>query len=139
MVGDHDVAASLLKEVRKAINLERLGNTVQCCDHSLLQDSSPVNQQHRPTGVSPLMLACVAGSASLVKLLLKHNVDASLCDSCGHYPIHCGVWGGNAKCLLGATPPVLALRDQWGRSPLMLAAAKVGTIRFGWSGETGKL
>lgn len=104
MVGDHDVAASLLKE-----------------------DSSPVNQQHGPTGVSPLMLACVAGSASLVKLLLKHNTDASLCDSCGHYPIHCGVWGGNAKCLLGATPPVLALRDQWGRSPLMLAAAKGDT------------
>ena len=94
-----------------------------------------MNQQHGPTGVSPLMLVCVAGRVSLLKLLLKHNADASLCDSCSHYPIHCGAWGGNTKCLLATIPSVLALRDQWGRSPLMLAAAKVRTIGLGQSGE----
>ena len=90
-----------------------------------------MDQPHATTGVTPLMLACVAGSVSLVKLLLKHNADASLSDKCGHHPIHCGAWGGNTKCLLAAIPTVLALRDQWGRTPLMMAAARVRTGQLG--------
>lgn len=77
------------------------------------------------------MIACLYSSSDIVKLLLKHGVQLSSSDNQGASSIHYAVWGGDIRCVKlvvsrgGRT--VLSQRDQWGRTPLLIAAAKVRT------------
>lgn len=93
-----------------------------------LQGSVSVDYQQPATGVTALMCACVGGRVETTKLLLKHRADAQLTDRYGLSATHCAVWGGSLKCvkaLAAHSRSVLGLRDQWGRTPLLTAAAKV--------------
>ena len=75
------------------------------------------------------MLAALQGSPELVKLLLKHGAQLSQSDKHGLSVIHYAVWGGDLKCVklvVGKSGRVaLTQRDRWGRTPLLVAAAKV--------------
>lgn len=68
----------------------------------------------------------------MVKILLKHSppVLPLTGDQLGMSAFHHMAWGGNARCfkmLAGHTSwrEGLAQRDVWGRTPLIIAAAKV--------------
>ena len=83
---------------------------------------------HGPTGLSPLMCACMNGDTETVKLLLKHRADLTLCDQHQQSPLHYATWGGSLKAIkliLAHNSSVLSLRDDWGRTAFMVAAAKV--------------
>ena len=86
---------------------------------------------HPSTGVSPLSAACLHGHHDMAKLLLKHRASSvGEQDSLGSSALHCAVWAGSAKCvklLLSHASSLLACRDQAGRTPLLYAAARVGT------------
>lgn len=80
-------------------------------------------------GVTALMCACVRGEDVTTRVLLKHRADMTLCDNHGLSPLHCAAWGGSLKCVKQLVThnnrALLTLRDQWGRSALLAAAAKV--------------
>ena len=94
-----------------------------------IQGCATVDQPHEPTGVTALMCACVRGRVAVVQALLKHHADMTLCDRWGLSALHCAVWGGNLTCVKQlfsrGSRALLDLRDQWGRSVLLAAAAKV--------------
>ena len=74
------------------------------------------------------MYACLQGSSEVVKLLLKRGAQLSLSDKQGQSAMHYAVWGGEAKCVKQVVSrsgrAVLSQRDRWGRTPLLIAAAK---------------
>lgn len=94
-----------------------------------MQGGATVDQPHKPTGVTALMCACVRGRDAVVRPLLKHRADVTLCDRWGLSALHCAVWSGSLKCVnqlfARGGQALLELRDQWGRSVLLAAAAKV--------------
>lgn len=85
-------------------------------------------------GVNPLLLACLSQQHRVLKLLLKHAPGFALRgDGCGMSPLHYAAWSGSAQCLKVLAGHVtwregMARRDKWGRTPLIIAAAKVGDI-----------
>ena len=74
------------------------------------------------------MIACLQGSPEIVKLLLKQGAQLLLPNKQGLTPLHHAVWGGDVKCvkqvLSRGGRTVLTQRDGWGRTPLLIAAAK---------------
>ena len=80
------------------------------------------------------MIACLQGSPEIVKLLLKQGAQLSLPNEQGLTPLHHGVWGGDIKCvkqvLSRGGRAVLTQRDRWGRTSLLIAAAKVNFINY---------
>ena len=75
------------------------------------------------------MLAALQGSPETVKLLLKHGAELPLLDKQGLSVVHYAVWGGDVRCVKLVVGrggrAVLTQRDRWGRTPLLIAAAKV--------------
>lgn len=96
--------------------------------------SCGVDVPRNECGTTPLMIACLQGSPDIVKLLLKHGAQVSLANEQGLTPLHHGVWGGDVKCvkqvLSRGGRTVLTQRDGWGRTSLLIAAAKVLKIIF---------
>ena len=93
------------------------------------QNAHGVDLAHNEWGFTPLMLAALQGSHETVKLLLKHGAQLSLSDKQGATAIHYAVWSGDIRCvklmLSRGGRAVLSQRDMWGRTPLLIAAARV--------------
>lgn len=95
------------------------------------QAKAQVNTQHGSTNITPLMCACLNRHTEVVKLLLKYRADPSLSDSQGYTALHYTIWSRESdmkgvKMLLSQCGRlVLSQRDSWGRTPLLIAAAKV--------------
>ena len=128
IIGAAEIVSALLKEVSAGSS----NSTATPLLHLILstpQGCAVVNQRHGPTGVTALMCACVRGEDVTTKVLLKHRADVTLCDKHGLSPLHCAAWGGSLKCVkqlvTHGNRALLTLRDQWGRSALLAAAAKV--------------
>ena len=80
------------------------------------------------------MLACLQGHSTVVKLLLKSRASPLATNKQGLTPLHCSVWLGESKCVKAVLASVgrdgVDARDVYGRTPLHIAALKVG-LRLG--------
>lgn len=83
------------------------------------------------TEVTPLIMACVSGQHEVMKTLVKRAPGLIFRgEDCKMAASHYAAWAGSVKCvkvLAGHSTwrEGVAQRDLWGRTPLIIASAKV--------------
>jgi hypothetical protein len=92
----------------------------------LISEGANVNAVNQ-SGVSPLLLACGNGNATMVQALLDHGANANMAAASGETPLIRCVRSGRVdavKILLANDAQVNAQGKEYGRTALMWAAAE---------------